>query len=89
MNIVKEAASLLFNDYKLRYESSSEQSSEMAQSSSNIFNIFPSSSQSLDVRNRFKRMRAGVGGEETKMELKKFLSEDAEDDLSTFNILEY
>ena len=30
MKIVKEVASLLFNDYKLRYESSSEQSNEMA-----------------------------------------------------------
>ena len=89
MKIVKEAASLLFNDYKLRYESSSEQSSEMAQSSSNISNVSSSSSQSLDVRSRFKRMRAGVGGEETKTELEKFLSEDVEDDLSTFNILDY
>jgi len=89
MNIVKEAASLLFNDYKLRYESPSEQSSEMAQSSSNDANVSSSSSQLLNVRSRFKRMRAVFGGEERKTELDKFLSEDAEDNLSTFNILEY
>jgi len=56
----------LFNDYKLRYESSNKQSSEMAQSSSNIANVSSSSSQSLAVRSRFKRMRADVRGEETK-----------------------
>ena len=89
MNIVKEAASLLFNDYKLRYESQSEQSSEMTQSSSNDANVSSSSSQLLNVRSRFKRMRAVFGGEETKTELDKFLSEDAEDNLSTFNNLEY
>ena len=50
--------------------------------------MFPSS-QLLDVRSRFKRMRVDVRGEETKTELKKFLSEDVEDDLSTFNILKY
>ena len=88
MKIVKETASLLFNDYKLRYESSSEQSSEMTQFLSNIANVFSFSSQSLDVRSRFKRMRASVVDEETKTKFEKILSEDVEDDLSIFNILE-
>ena len=84
--IVKETASTLFNDYKSRYESQSEQLVELSQFSSNVANV--SSPQSLDVRSRFKKMRAIVGGEEAKTELDKFLSEDAEEDLSTFNILE-
>jgi len=34
-------------------------------------------------------MRVSVGSEETKTAMDKFLSEDAEDDMSTFSILEY
>ena len=71
----------MFNDYKLRYESPREQSSQMAQSSSNIANVSSSSSQSLDMRGHFKWMRASIGGKEAKMKLEKFLSEDAEDDI--------